>query len=67
MEWPVLTNKQALSMLAKIVPNPGFGDMCLHHPNFKKAVDMLPDTSGFRACNIMIQEVMQDVIKKHAN
>ncbi len=43
--------------------NGEFCELVKRFPKFAKALNLLPDTSGLRYCNVMLREMVEDTIK----
>ena len=59
-----LTMPQAIVVRAIFEENEAWEECKQVEPNVVKALDILPDTSGIADCNVVWQDIFEDVIKK---
>ena len=58
----MITEAQGDYIRTMFESNPAYDELIEGHPLVKVALDMLPDTSGIKACNVIMRDVFDDAI-----
>ena len=58
-----MTEMQAYNVKHRMRSTNGWDDLADNFPNFKKAIESLPDYEPLRLCNSMLQDMLSDAIK----
>jgi hypothetical protein len=55
-----LTAEQAKAIQTRFRETKGYKNLCQAFPTVKKAVDSLPDESGFEKCNVFVRDIFDN-------